>query len=406
MADQTDYYQQLDIAKGASAEEIKKAYRKMAVRYHPDKNPGDKAAEEKFKEISAAYEVLSDPAKRQQYDQFGHAAFGRGRPGGGAAASGGGFGGGSGGGFGGGIDLEEALRTFMGAAGGGGSIFDNFFGGGGGRSRSNPSAPQQGADLRFDLDIDFEEAVLGSKREIRINVNESCTHCKGSGSEPGSGRKTCSACRGAGQVVSGGGFVQFRQTCPTCRGSGQVIEKPCTKCHGEGLVRHKRTIEVKIPAGVETGSRLRVAGRGEGGLRGGPAGDLYIVLHVREHDFFKRNDLDIICEVPVPFHIATLGGEVSVPTIQGNATLKIAAGTENGKTFRMKGKGVSSPRYGTGDQHVVVKIEIPMGLSGREKKKFEEIAKILDDKHFPLTQKMRKSAKTFYEHKRALEKNQ
>lgn len=396
MADKQDYYELLGLSKGASADEIKKAYRKMAVKYHPDKNPGDKAAEEKFKEISGAYEVLSDDQKRRQYDQFGHAAFGAGRGGGGGGM--GGFGG-----FGGGIDLEEALRTFMGAAGGGGgSIFDNFFSGGGGGHR-NPNAPQQGADLRFDLDIDFEEAVLGSKREIRINVNETCTHCTGTGAEPGSGKRTCSDCGGQGQVISGGGFVQFRQTCPTCRGTGEVIEKPCSKCRGQGLVRNKRSIEIRIPAGVETGSRLRVAGRGEGGRRGGPPGDLYIVLHVREHDFFKRNDLDIICEVPVPFHIAALGGDVSVPTIQGNATLKIPAGTESGKIFRMRGKGVTSPRYGTGDQHIVVKIEIPQSLGGKDKKKFEEMTKILDDKHFPLTQKMRKTAKTFYDHKRALE---
>jgi molecular chaperone DnaJ len=399
MSEKQDYYEQLGLAKGASADEIKKAYRKMAVKYHPDKNPGDKAAEEKFKEVSEAYEVLSDDSKRQKYDQFGHAAFGPGR---GGMGGGGGFGGG---GFGGGIDLEEALRTFMGASGGGGgSIFDNFFGGGGSRAR-NPNAPQQGADLRFDLEIDFEEAVLGSKREIRINVNETCKNCTGTGAEPGSGKRTCSDCGGAGQVVSGGGFVQFRQTCPTCRGAGEVIKNPCLKCHGQGLVRNKRSIEVKIPGGVETGSRLRVAGRGEGGRRGGPAGDLYIVLHVRDHEFFKRNDLDIICEVPVPFHIAALGGEVSVPTIQGNATLKIPAGTENGKVFRMRGKGITSPRYGTGDQHILVQIEIPQGLSGKEKKKFEEAVNMLTDKHFPLTQKMRKAAKTFYDHKRALEEN-
>ena len=388
-----DYYEVLGIAKGASEEEIKKAYRKMAIQYHPDKNPGDNASEEKFKEVSEAYEVLSDATKRQQYDQFGHAAFGAGRGGGGGGY--GGFGGG-------GIDLEEALRTFMGAAGGGGSIFENFFGGGG--RAQNPNAPQEGADLRFDLEIDFEEAVLGSSREIRINVNETCDRCKGSGAESGSGRKTCSTCRGAGQVVSGGGFVQFRQTCPDCRGAGQVIEKPCTACRGQGLVKNKRTIDVKIPSGVETGSRLRIAGKGEGGLRGGPAGDLYIVLHVREHEFFKRNDLDIVCEVPVPFHIAALGGEVHVPTIHGRAELKIPAGTESGKVFRMRGKGIVSPRYGTGDQHIVVQIEIPQGLSGKEKKKLEEAVALFNDKHFPLTQKMLKAAETFYEHKRALEK--
>jgi molecular chaperone DnaJ len=387
-----DCYEVLGIAKGASAEEIKKAYRKLAIQFHPDKNPGDKAAEEKFKEVSEAYEILSDASKRQQYDQFGHAAFGAGRGGGG----------GYGGGFGGGIDLEEALRTFMGAAGGGGSIFDNFFGGGG-RSQ-NPNAPQEGADLRFDLEIDFEEAVLGSRREIRIHVNETCEHCKGSGAEPGSGRTTCSGCRGSGQIVSGSGFIQFRQACPTCRGSGQVIEKPCSACHGQGLVRNKRTIDVKIPSGVETGSRLRIAGKGEGGLRGGPAGDLYIVLHVREHSFFKRNDLDIICEIPVPFHIAMLGGEVHIPTIHGRATLKIPAGTESGKVFRMREKGISSPRYGTGDQHVVVQIEIPQGLSGKEKKKLEDAASVLSEKHFPLMQKMNKAAEKFYAHKQALEK--
>jgi len=390
-----DYYELLGIAKGASAEEIKKAYRKLAVKYHPDKNPGDKAAEEHFKEFSEAYEVLSDPSKRQQYDQFGHAAFGagRGRGGGGGSYGGGGFGG---------IDLEEALRTFMGASGGGGgSIFDNFFGGGG-QSR-NPNAPQKGADLRFDLEIDFEEAVLGSHREIRININETCAACKGSGAEPGSGKRTCSDCGGAGQVISGGGFVQFRQTCPTCRGAGQVIEKPCSACHGQGLVRNKRTIDVKIPSGVETGSRLRVGGRGEGGLRGGSSGDLYIVLHVREHEFFKRNDLDIICEIPVPFHIATLGGEVQVPTIHGAADLKIPAGTESGQIFRMRGKGISNPRYGTGDQHIVVQIEVPKGLSSKEKKKLEDAVAILNEKHFPLGQKMTKAAEKFYAHKKALE---
>jgi molecular chaperone DnaJ len=341
--------------------------------------------------------VLSDTSKRQQYDQFGHAAFGAGRGGGGGGGSYGGFGGG-------GIDLEEALRTFMGASGGGGSIFENFFGGGG--RAHNPNAPQEGADLRFDLEIDFEEAVLGSSREIRINVNETCERCKGSGAEPGSGRKTCATCKGAGQVIGGGGFIQFRQTCPTCRGAGQVIEKPCTTCHGQGLVRNKRTIDVKIPGGVETGSRLRIGGKGEGGLRGGPAGDLYIVLHVREHEFFKRNDLDIICEVPVPFHIAALGGEVHVPTIHGSAALKIPAGTESGKVFRMRGKGITSPRYGTGDQHIAVQIEIPQGLGSKEKKKLEEAVAVLNEKHFPLTQKMHKAAEKFYEHTRALEKTE
>ncbi len=391
-AQKQDYYNVLGVQRSASEEEIKKAYRKLAIKYHPDKNPGDKAAEEKFKEASEAYEVLSDASKRQQYDQFGHAAFGAGR----GARAGSGFGAG-------GIDLEEALRTFMGASGGRGNIFDNFFGGGG-RSR-NPNAPQSGADLRFDLSIDFEEAVLGSHREIRINVNETCGRCNGSGGEPGSGRRACPDCGGSGQVTSGGGFIQFSQTCPTCRGAGKIIENPCVTCHGQGLVREKRSIDVKIPAGVETGSRLRILGKGEGGLRGGPAGNLYIVLHVREHAFFKRNDLDVVCEVPVPFQIATLGGEVSVPTIHGNATLKIPVGTESGKVFRMRGKGISSPRYGTGDQHIIVRIEVPKGLSNKEKKKLKDAVGQLNEKHFPLTQKMHKAAKKFYEHKRTLGKN-
>jgi molecular chaperone DnaJ len=394
-AQKKDYYEVLGITKTASPEEIKKAYRKLAIQHHPDKNPGDKAAEEKFKEVSEAYEVLSDETKRQQYDQFGHAAFGPGRGPGPGAGGFSGFGGG-------GIDLEEALRTFMGAAGGGGSIFDNFFGGGG-RSQ-NPNAPQEGADLRFDLEIDFEEAVLGSSREIRINVNDACPHCNGSGAEPGSGRKTCPDCRGSGQVVSGSGFIQFRQTCPSCRGAGQVIEKPCGECRGQGLVRNKRTIDVKIPAGVETGSRLRIPGKGEGGLRGGPTGDLYIVLHVREHELFKRNDLDILCEIPVPFHIALLGGEIHAPTIHGSATLKIPAGTENGKVFRLREKGIVSPRYGTGDQHLIVQIEIPQDLGSKERKKFEEAAKMLSEKHFPLSRKIHKLAEKFYERKRILEK--
>lgn len=387
MSEKKDYYELLGISKTATTDEIKKAYRKLAVKYHPDKNPGDKAAEETFKEISEAYEVLSDPQKRQQYDQFGHAAFTGGR-------GGGGFGGG----FSGFHDASDIFEQFFGGG------FQDIFGGGGGRRSRNPNAPQKGSDLRFDLEIDFEEAVFGSHREIRINVSETCDACKGSGAEPGSGKRTCSACGGQGQVVSGGGFIQFRQTCPTCNGTGEVIEKPCSKCHGQGLVRNKRTIDVTIPAAVETGSRLRISGKGEGGLRGGPAGDLYIVLTVREHEFFKRNHTDIICEVPVPFYTAALGGEVQVPTVHGNATLKIPAGTETGKVFRLRGKGISSPRYGTGDHHVIIKIEIPQGMNGKEKKKLEEAASLLTEKHFPLARKMYKAAKTFYEHKKALGK--
>jgi molecular chaperone DnaJ len=386
-APKRDYYEVLGVNRSASADEIKKAYRKLAVQYHPDKNPGNKAAEEKFKEISEAYEVLSDTEKRQRYDQFGHAAFG---------PAGGGGPGGFGGGFG-GIDLEEALRTFMGAfgGGGGGSIFDNFFGGG--ASREGVS---RGADLRFDLEIEFEEAVFGSSRDIALTLMEECATCHGSGSEPGSKREVCKRCHGSGMVVSGGGFFQVRQTCPTCGGGGEVISKPCRDCRGEGRVKGRRTLSLKIPAGVETGSRLRLAGKGEGGARGGPAGDLYVVLHVRPHDFFQRRGEDIFCEMPVPFHIATLGGEIEVPTIHGYASLKIPPGTASGTVFRIRGKGVSGVQgYGTGDQHVRVLIDVPERLSGRQRDALREFGETLDESNHPRIRSIRRMAEEFYEHK-------
>lgn len=290
-----DYYEVLGVDRGATAEQIKKAYRKLAVKYHPDKNPGDKEAEEKFKEVSESYEVLGDPSRRQKYDQFGHQAFG---PGMGAGAAGGGYGG-----FG-GIDLEEALRTFMGASGGGSSIFDDFFGGAG---RASGSGRSRGADLRYDLEIDFEEAVLGSEREMSLSVNEECDDCGGSGAEKGSQKERCAQCGGSGYVVSSSGLFQMRQTCPICRGSGQMIKTPCRKCRGSGRTKVDRHLTLKIPAGVETGSRLRLSGKGEGGMNGAPAGDLYVVLHIRPHDLFQRQDTDIYIEMPVPFDIAALG---------------------------------------------------------------------------------------------------
>jgi len=384
-----DYYEVLGVEREATAEQIKKAYRKLAVKYHPDKNPGDKEAEEKFKEVSEAYEVLSDPSRRQKYDQFGHQAFGPGTGGGGAGF--GGFGG---------IDLEEALRTFMGASGGGSSIFDDFFGG---SSRGGASSRSRGADLRYDLEIDFEEAVLGSERDMTLSVNEQCDACDGSGAEKGTKKESCAQCGGSGYVVSSSGFFQMRQTCPICRGSGQVIKTPCKKCRGSGRMKVERHLTLKIPAGVETGSRLRLSGKGEGGVKGAPAGDLYVVLHVRPHDLFQRQDTDIYIEMPVPFDIAALGGQVRVPTIGGYAKLKIPAGTESGRVFRLRGKGVKSIHgIGSGDQHVRVVIEVPQNLDKNQKGLIKDLQNSLAEANLPLTRKLKKRAESFFAKKKKM----
>lgn len=386
MAHKEDYYKVLGVDKSAGKDEIKKAYRKMAVKYHPDKNPGDTAAEEQFKLATEAYEVLSDEKKRQQYDQFGHAAFGPGRGGGAGAA--GGFGG---------VDLEEALRTFMGAfggggGGGGGSIFENFFGGGGGGRESS----NRGSDLRFDLEIDFEEAVFGSKRDLSYNVNVECDACKGQGAAPGSKRETCSTCKGAGQVISSNGLFHMRQTCPDCGGAGQVISNPCGKCGGTGQVRGKRSITVRIPSGVETGSRLRVQGKGEGGVRGGGAGDLYVIMHVKKHPVFERHDLDLVVELPVPMQTAILGGEVRVPTLEGASRIKIPAGTQNGRMLRLKNKGVKDPRgYGFGDLHIRVNVEVPTHLSSKAKKLAQQLEGVLGAEQYPDRGRFDKQAEEF-----------
>lgn len=395
MAAKRDYYEVLGVSRGATAEEIKKAYRKLAVQYHPDKNPGNKEAEEKFKEISEAYEVLSDQEKRERYDRFGHGAFGPGS-GGGGGFQGGGFGG---------IDLEEALRTFMGAfggpAGGGGSIFDDFFGG---TARGRDQAAR-GSDLRVDLEIDFEESVFGSTREIALTLMDECEACRGSGAEPGSKRDTCRRCGGSGMVVTSSGFFQVRQTCPACGGAGQTISRPCRACDGEGRVKARKTIQLKIPPGVETGSRLRLAGKGEGGARGGPAGDLYVVIHVRAHTFFQRRGDDIYCEMPLPFTIAALGGEIEVPTIHGYAKLKIPPGTESGTVMRLRGKGVEGPRgYGAGDQHVRLNVVVPDRLDRGQRDLLSRLAADLSPDDYKGLRDLRRIADEFYARKAAVEK--
>jgi len=394
MAEKEDYYKSLGVSRDATKDEIKKAYRKLAIKYHPDKNPGDTSAEEQFKVATEAYEVLSDEDKRHKYDQFGHAAFGPGRGAGGA----GGFGG---------VDLEEALRTFMGAfggsggGGGGGSIFENFFGGGGGGQESS----NRGSDLRFDLEIDFEEAVFGSKRDLSYSVNVECDACDGKGAAPGSKKTTCSTCKGQGQVLTSNGLFHMRQTCPNCGGTGQMISNPCSKCRGTGQAKGKRSITVRIPPGVETGSRLRVKNKGEGGLMGGPAGDLYVIMHVKPHPIFERHDLDLVVELPVPLQTAVLGGEVKVPTLEGHSKIKIPAGTQSGRMLRLKNKGVKDPRgYGHGDIHIRVQVEIPTHLPSKAKKLFQQLDENLGEGQFPDQKKFSKQADEFFHRREELEK--
>jgi len=387
MAKKRDYYEVLGVSKNASADEIKKAYRKVAMKYHPDRNPGDKEAEEKFKEASEAYEVLSDPEKRARYDQFGHQAF----------APGGGFSGGFTGGF------HDPFDIFEQVFGGGFNINDLF--GSGSSRRRNRRGPIRGSDLRYDLEIDFEEAALGSHRTITLPVSETCPRCFGSGAEPGTSRTICPTCHGTGQVTSGGGFIQFTQTCPTCGGAGETISTPCNRCGGSGSIKTRQKLKLRIPAGIESGSRQRLPGKGEAGKNGGSNGDLFIVFHVRDHEFFKRDGLDIYCEVPLPFHIAMLGGEIEVPTIHGYVKLKIPPGTENGKVFRLRGQGIVDAAHGQGrgHQNVMVKIEIPTRLSYKEKRKMQELCDYLHENHFEQTIRMKKIAAKFYERKQKLE---
>jgi molecular chaperone DnaJ len=372
-----DYYEILGVAKNAAPDEIKKAYRKLAVKYHPDKNPGDKNAEEQFKELGEAYEVLDDPQKRTAYDQYGHAAFDR--------RTGGGFS--RGGGF---HDPFEIFREVF----GGGGIFEDFFGGG----RSDPNAPQRGDDLRYDMEITFEEAAQGCEKEITVTKAEVCETCEGQGAEPGSRTRTCPACGGRGQVVSSRGIFSIAQTCPQCQGAGKVIERPCKSCRGSGRRERTTKITLRIPAGVDTGSRLRSAGNGEAGLRGGPHGDLYVVLHVKKHSIFQRDGDDLLCEVPVSFVQAALGAELPVPTLDGPASLKIPAGTQPGTMFRLKGKGVKTVQgYGHGDLHVRINVEVPTHLSSTQKVKLQEFAALCNGKESPISQTFFDKAKNLFQ---------
>jgi molecular chaperone DnaJ len=370
-----DYYEVLGIGRDASDEDIKKAYRKQAVKFHPDKNPGDKAAEEKFKELGEAYEALSDPQKRAAYNQYGHNAFDpRTR-----AGRGGGF--------------HDPFDIFREVFGGGGSIFDEFFGGG----RADPNQPQRGNDLRYDLEISFEEAALGCEKQISVTKPDRCSDCEGSGSEPGSKTRTCATCNGRGQVITSRGIFSIAQTCPQCQGAGRVIEKPCKICRGTGRRDHSSNITLRIPAGVDTGARLRSSGNGEAGLRGGPPGDLYVVLHLKAHEIFQRDGDDLLCEVPVSFVQAALGTEVQVPTLSEKATIKIPAGTQPGTMFRLRGKGVKNLQgYGHGDLHVRVNVEVPTHLTHAQKAKLQEFAELCDENVNPISKGFFDKAKSLF----------
>jgi molecular chaperone DnaJ len=372
-----DYYEILEVSRTEQADGIKKAYRKLAVKYHPDKNPNDKSAEEKFKELSEAYEVLNDPQKRALYDQHGHAAFDR--------RAGAGFGRASG--F---HDPADIFREVF----GGGGMFDEFFGGG----RSDPTQPQRGDDLRYDMEITFDEAAHGCEKEITVTKADRCDACHGTGAEAGSNTKTCPTCRGRGQVISSRGIFSIAQTCPTCQGAGRVIEKPCKACRGAGRRDQTSKIKLRIPAGVDSGSRLRSAGNGEGGLRGGPSGDLYVVLHVKPHDIFQRDGDDLLCEVPVNFVQAALGAEIEVPTLTGKAEIRIPAGTQPGTMFRLKGKGVKNVQgYGHGDLHVRINVEVPTHLNAAQKAKLQEFSELCNGKENPISQSFFEKAKSLFQ---------
>lgn len=364
-----DYYETLGVERNATVTEIKKAYRRLAQAHHPDKHKGEKHAEEKFKEINEAYQVLKDQEKRARYDRFGEAGLG----GPGQDPGGPGMGG----------DFQDLF----------GDIFSDFFGG-----RQRRPGPERGGDLRYDLQIDFDDAVFGATKDIEIPKTVKCKKCKGSGAKPGTSPKRCARCGGGGQETIQQGLFHIQRPCSGCRGRGTIIESPCPECRSAGKVNITKTLSINMPPGVDTGSRLRVSGEGEAGVRGGPPGDLYVFLTVTKHPIFSRREAEIICEVPISFPQATLGAEIEVPTIEGTVKLKIPPGTQTGKIFRLKQKGVvilgSSRR---GDQHVVVKIETPTKLNKKQREVLEEFAAITGDDVFPMKNTFFSKVKELFE---------
>jgi molecular chaperone DnaJ len=366
-----DYYEVLGVARNASEADLKKAFRRLAMKYHPDRNTGDADTEAKFKEAKLAYDVLSDPKKRSAYDQFGHA---------GVEAGAGGFGGpgGDGGAF---SDIF-------------GDVFGDIFGG-----RSGARRTQRGVDLRYDLSLSLEDAVNGKEVKIRIPVMVDCQFCGGTGAKPGTKPKTCTTCGGSGQVRMQQGFFSIQQTCPTCRGTGSVIEEACSHCRGRGRIQEDKTLSVRVPAGVDTGDRIRLAGEGERGEHGGPPGDLYVQIQVKAHPIFTREDSHLHCEVPIGFVTAALGGELEVPTLDGKVMLKIPAGTQTGKMFRVRGKGVKPVRGGViGDLICRVTVETPVNLTERQKdllREFEASMQEGGSRHSPQSHSWLDSVKSF-----------
>ena len=369
-----DYYEVLGVAKNASEAEIKKAFKRLAMKFHPDRNPDDSSAEEKFKEAKEAYDILSDSQKRAAYDQFGHAGVG-------ANA---GFGGG---GFGGGANFSDIFGDVF------GDIFGGGRGGGGARAR-------RGSDLRYNLELSLEEAVKGTTVKIRVPTLVECNDCSGSGARKGTSPTTCTTCDGIGQVRMQQGFFSLQQTCPKCRGTGQMITDPCPSCHGQGRTQEQKTLSVKVPAGVDNGDRIRLSGEGEAGEQGAPAGDLYVQIAIKPHPIFERDDNDLYCEVPISFTTATLGGELQVPTLEGKVKLKIPSETQTGKLFRLKGKGVVSVRGGpAGDLICRVNVETPVNLNSKQKELLQQFEESLtgNSKHSPKEHSWLDSVKSFFD---------
>ena len=374
MATKRDYYEVLGVNRDASEEDIKKAYRKLAMKFHPDRNPDSKESEDKFKEAKEAYEMLSEPEKRRAYDAYGHAGVNPQMGGMGGAGGGEGFGG-----------FAEAF----------GDIFGDIFGGA--RGRSNV---YRGADLRYNLEVTLEQAARGTETKIRIPTLENCDTCQGTGSRPGTQPKTCSTCGGQGNVRLSQGFFSVQQTCPTCHGSGKMVSDPCTACKGAGRVKHHKTLSVKIPAGIDEGDRIRLGGEGEAGVNGGPPGDLYVVIHLKEHGVFQRDGDDLHCEMPISFTTAALGGEIEIPTLDGQAKVKIAAETQTGQVLRLRGKGIKGVRSSSpGDLLCEIVVETPVRLTDRQRellRELEEINRKDGDRHNPRAKSFMDKVRTFF----------